>query len=68
VVANVDDGLDDDDSLDYDDNGLNKEEATEKGPGARADGMTTAGPKADMETCSCGRHHREGQGGQGHER
>ncbi len=50
VVANVDDSLNYDDSLDYDDDGLNKEEATEKGPGAHADSMTTAGPKADVET------------------
>ncbi len=50
VAANVDDGLDYDDSLDYDDDSLDEEEATEKGPGARADGMTTAGPKADVET------------------
>ncbi len=50
VVANVDNGLDYDDSLDYDDDSLNEEEATEKGPGARADGMTTARPKVDVET------------------
>jgi hypothetical protein len=50
MVATVDDGLNYDDSRDYDDDSLDKEEATEKGPGARADGMTTAGPKADMET------------------
>ncbi len=50
MVATVDDGLDYDDSRDYDDNGLDKEEATKKGPGARANGMTTAGPKADGET------------------
>ncbi len=50
VVANVNNDLDYDDSLDYDDDGLDKDEATEKGPGARANGMTTAGPQADVET------------------
>ncbi len=50
MVATVDNGLDYNDSRDYDDDGLDKEEATEKGPGARAGGMTTAGPKEDMET------------------
>ncbi len=50
MVANINNGLDYDDSRNYDDDSLDKEEATEKGPGARADGMTTAGPKADVET------------------
>ncbi len=50
MVATVDNGLDYDDSRDYNDDGLDEEEATKKGPGARANGMTTAGPKADVET------------------